>query len=192
MMKSRKKELIMCDPRKTNYLVLLLLILSVMAIIITYRLTERGCFSPELLTNPVGGSAVLNANYSVNKLISLVDDAVKSIKQNSPKAFKDFRIQGGTWRAGSMYIFVYDMNGNTVVLPPQQNLEGTNRLSVQDSNGVYFVKEMINSLQRGNSGWIQYSYPKPGEEIPSEKLSYFQKVQVGNKIYVVGSGIYLQ
>ena len=41
-----------CDPGKTNYIVLVLLVLSVLAITITYRLTEKNCACNDLINCP--------------------------------------------------------------------------------------------------------------------------------------------
>jgi signal transduction histidine kinase len=84
------------------------------------------------------------------------------------------------------------MSGKTLVLPPQPKLEGTNRLNVKDPNGIYYVKEMINLLKTKESGWLQYSYPKPEGSVVFTKHSYFKKVKMGNSYLVVGSGYYLE
>lgn len=125
-------------------------------------------------------------------LVSFVNKGANLIASKGTKAYPEFRKKGSQWWTGDSYLFVYDLNGKTLVLPPQQNLEGTNRMNVADSNGVYFVKEMVNTLKNADSGWISYSYPKPGETTPSPKLSYFQKVSVGKQTVLVGSGIYLK
>lgn len=125
-------------------------------------------------------------------LTDFVDSAASLIQKEGEASFKMLETKGSPWWEGDSYIFVYDMDGNTLVLPPQKDLEGTNRLYAKDSNGVYFVKEMVDALQTKNSGWIMYEYPKPGTTEPSEKLSYFKKVKMGDKTVLIGSGIYLQ
>jgi len=125
-------------------------------------------------------------------LVSFVDQGANLISTKGTKAYPEFRKKDSGWWNGDSYLFVYDLNGKTLVLPPQQNLEGTNRMNTADSNGVYFVKEMINTLKNANSGWVSYSYPKPGETISSPKLSYFRKVSIGKQAVLVGSGVYLK
>jgi hypothetical protein len=130
-------------------------------------------------------------NQQVGQLKNFVDAGARFVEENGTEAFAKFK-EPGAWNTDSRYIFVYDINGNTVVLPPQPELEGTNRLDASDSNGVYFVKEMINQAYNKDSGWVSYLYPKPGEQVPANKLSYFKKVFVGGKYYIVGSGVYLE
>ncbi len=123
------------------------------------------------------------------ELIKFVDSAANLVEEKGEEAFLDFK--NGAWNMGEKYIFVYDINGNTKVLPPQPELEGTNRLDVSDPNGVFFVKDMINQAYNKSSGWVNYMYEKPGTKNLAEKLSYFKKVLIGGNYYIVGSGIYL-
>ena len=128
----------------------------------------------------------------INELVTFVDNASAFVINQGTKSFPEFRKEDGKWWKGDLYVFIYEMNGNTLVLPPQPNLEGTNRLSAKDSQGIYFVKEMIDYLKSHNSGWLQYHYSKPGELTSSPKLSYFKKVNLAGKKVLVGSGIYLK
>ena len=126
----------------------------------------------------------------VTKLVAFVDSAAALVETEGENAFTQFRQQGGTFWQGDNYIFAYDMDGATLVLPPTPNIEGTNRWNIQDSNGVYFIQEMVNSLKNKESGWVSYSYPKPGAEIATPKLAYIKKVELGGKFIFVGSGMY--
>ena len=128
---------------------------------------------------------------NIIQLMAFVNRAEESVKQKGQEAFNDFRDKNGKWVSGTNYIFAYDMDGNTVVLPLQPELEGTNRMAAMDSEGKYFVKEMVDILKLSDSGWLEYKYAKPGKDGSSTKLSYFQKVKVAGKEYFVGSGIYL-
>jgi cytochrome c len=42
--------------------------------------------------------------------------------------------------------------------------------------------------QRPEGGWVEYPFPKPGEQEPSRKLSYAKAVE--GTPYVVNGGIY--
>lgn len=129
---------------------------------------------------------------SFSQLTTFINDASALVANQGEKAFIEFRKKDGKWWSGDSYIFVYDMNGKTLVLPPQPYLEGSNRLSIKDANGIYFVKEMANQLKDRDFGWLQYSYPKPGESIPLPLLANFKKVNLNGKMVLVGSGIYLK
>jgi len=128
---------------------------------------------------------------SVNNLVSFVDSASALVKEKGTGAFPEFNDPKGKWINGDNYIFVYDMEGTTLVLPTQPKLVGTSRLATADPAGERYVRTMINILNFKNSGWNSYLYAKPGETIPSPKLSYFKLVEKDGIGYIVGSGIYL-
>ena len=46
------------------------------------------------------------------------------------------------WDGGG-YFFVYDFDGNVVVEPPRPDLAGKNLIDKKDTNGVFYIKEMI-------------------------------------------------
>ncbi len=59
------------------------------------------------------------------------------------------------------YYFAYDMEGNTFVLGPTPALEGTNRITIKDADGKFFLRDMIEAARHGG-GSTEYRYPKPG------------------------------
>ncbi len=135
-------------------------------------------------------NTVATATNQVSNLVSFVDSAAALVGSKQDAAFDDFRTPNSPWWQGDNYIFAYDMQGNTLVLPPTQNLEGTNRWDTADANGVKFVQEMAKQLANNDSAWVMYAYPKPGETVATPKLAYVKKVKLGNQDIFVGSGIY--
>lgn len=181
--KAQKCSALSCTvPNHIAYSVLALLFVTVLAVVV---ILQRSTGS----ITWVQPQSVAEQN-EVKKLTGFVDSAAKLVETQGEKAFPLFREKGGKWWTGEYYVFVYDMSGKTLVLPPTPELEGTNLWNAKDSNGVYYVREMINQLKQSDSGWLQYHYQKPGEVVPSPKLSYFKKVNMGGKNVLVGSGIY--
>jgi len=134
---------------------------------------------------------VFNKGNDVGSLMTFVDSAAKNLADNGPKALAEFNDPNGEWIKGDSYIFVYDMTGKTLVLPPQANLVGTSRLATADPKGEKYVETMVDILQFKNYGWNTYQYAKPDNQSVATKLSYFKKVVNAGKEYIVGSGIYL-
>ena len=127
----------------------------------------------------------------VRDLADFVERAAMLVEDQGEEAYSAFRVQDGQWWQGDNYIFVYDINGNTLVLPPTPEEEDTNRLMLADSNGTRYVNEMVQALKNKDSAWVEYSYPKPGEVEASQKLAFVRKVKLESGKYVfVGSGIY--
>ena len=138
------------------------------------------------------GTSIISQGTQVKSLVTYVDEAASYLEKNGEeKAFEEFRKEG-KWRKGETYLFVYNMQGVTLLLPPQANLEGTNRLTAKDIKGKYFVKEMLEYSKSHASGWLGYYYIKPGNDTQFMKLSYFKKVRVSGKEMIIGSGVYLE
>ena len=86
------------------------------------------------------------------------------------------------------YIFVYGMDGLTLVLGPTPEVEGTNRLNFTDPTGKPFVRDLIEAARQGG-GTVAFEYPKPGAAEPLPKLGYAApflpwKLMVGSGIYI--------
>jgi methyl-accepting chemotaxis protein len=50
---------------------------------------------------------------------------------------------------------------------------------------------MFRVLETGDSGWVDYQWPRPGATEPSPKSSYVRKVDVNGTLYLVGAGVYM-
>ncbi len=85
------------------------------------------------------------------------------------------------------YIFVYDSVGTTVVMLGQ-DVEGTNRWDLQDSNGAYIVRELVDAAKSGD-GFFDYYFPKPGETEALRKRSYAAYFEPWD--WAIGTGNYV-
>src|SRR5689334_18807833 len=126
-----------------------------------------------------------------NEVRSLVDRAGRVIDNKGKEAFPEFKKKGGEWFKGDTYLFVADMKGITLVNAGFPDEDGKNRLDLKDANGKLFVREIIKMLEKQDSGWIDYAWPKPGETKPSKKTAYVKKAKLGKEFVYVGAGIYL-
>jgi len=79
------------------------------------------------------------------------------------------------------------MDGTMIAHPIKASLVGKNLIDLKDSEGKEFFKDMIKVAKESGSGWVDYMWPKPGEEKPSPKTSYVLKV---NDDVFVGAGVY--
>ena len=86
------------------------------------------------------------------------------------------------------YFWADDLEGNNVVLLGNKDVEGTNRDDLQDKKGTYLIKELrANALAGGD--YLDYWFPKPGEEEPSLKRGYSMLFEPYG--WVIGTGNYL-
>jgi signal transduction histidine kinase len=62
---------------------------------------------------------------------------------------------------------------------------------MKDLAGKAVIRDQNTTVMQQGRAWIESSWFKPGDNTPARKLSYVRKVQCGERVYIVGSGIYL-
>ena len=74
---------------------------------------------------------------------------------------------------GRGYFFIYDLEGNNVLLPFSPQLEGKNLWDLRDSKGLYTIRRMVAMLREKGEGFLSWHWYKPGaSEAMSEKIGY--------------------
>lgn len=146
-----------------------------------------------LLASP-GLSATLEPQPEQAKQIkALVAQAAALIERKGKDAFPEFKKKDSKWYKGATYVFVDDMNGTALVNPPTPEIEGKKLIDMKDTKGKAFVREFIETAKTKGSGWVDYWWPKPGEDKPSKKISYIKKAKMPNgEMVIVGAGIYVE
>lgn len=149
-----------------------------------------------LVTSPSGknyvvGSGMYNDRLEKSFVVDAVKNAVGQIEKHGAAAFPIFHDRTGPFIAKNEYIFVFDMNGVELVLPPFPNLEGRNLLDMRDTQGKQPIREMLELVQARGAGWVDYMWPKPGESVSTQKSAYVTKAKMGDQWVLVGSGLYL-
>lgn len=136
----------------------------------------------------LSGQAPLFSFEDQRKLKAFVNSARDyAAKFGKDKALRAFNDPAGEFVKGDLYIFAYDFRGNTLSLPFQPEIVGKNRLAINDSNGVTFVRDILGLAETG-SGQSYYIYPNPGDNMSEElKLSYAAKV---DNSWWLGAGTY--
>jgi hypothetical protein len=129
----------------------------------------------------------IDARYA--NLTQFVTRAAAYAKEHGKEAaLAAFNDVDGSFIDGDMYVFAYEMDGTVIALPYQQALLGTNRAGVTDTNGVEFIRQLIEVAKDGG-GSVYYTYPNPGNNYREEfKVSYVLPI---DDRWFVGSGIYL-
>ncbi|MDQ7031376.1 MAG: cache domain-containing protein [Desulfonauticus sp.] len=108
----------------------------------------------------------------------------EQIKENIKRYLADLRFG----RDKSGYLFVMDLTGTIVLHPIKPSLIGKNVINLKDKKGNYIIKEMVNKVKNKGFGFVSYYWPKPGSDVPEEKLAYVEYFPVYN--WIVGSGLY--
>jgi len=109
-----------------------------------------------------------------------------------------FRVEGGDWKAGSIYLYVVSGGGVTLFHGSEPFREGNpTDMTRTDSKGVPFAELLIGVARREGKSFLRYHYDNPAvegdEETGSPKLGYAISLQVGesDEKMVIGSGIYV-
>ncbi len=90
--------------------------------------------------------------------------------------------------AGGNYFSIYDMGATIVMHPIKPELVGKGR-DTKDANGKLIVQLMVDEARQHKEGYVDYVWPKPGEQHPSEKLAFAQGFEPWG--WVVSSGLYV-
>lgn len=87
------------------------------------------------------------------------------------------------------YVFLMDMDAKMLAHPIKPELtERDNLVTVKDTNGKPLFVEFVELANSRGKGWVDYMWPKPGQEKPAAKSSFIYRVP-GTQ-YFVGAGIY--
>ena len=109
-----------------------------------------------------------------------------------------FRVEGGDWKSGSIYLWVVSGGGVTLFHGSEPWREGKpTDMWRTDSQGIRIAQELIVGARREGKKFLRYHYDNPAiegdEETGSPKFGYAVSFPVPNTDQrgVIGSGIYL-
>lgn len=87
------------------------------------------------------------------------------------------------------YFWIHGMDLKMIMHAVKPELDATDISQMKDPNGVFLFREMNKVIDENGSGYVFYMWPRAGESLPIEKLSY---VQLHKKWgWVVGTGVYI-
>lgn len=137
------------------------------------------------------GSGMYNDRMEKEFVIDMVEDAAGQIKKEGKAAFNKLYDPSGPFLVKDTYIFILDTTGVELVNPGFRNLEGRNLMDLKDSEGKLLVQEMFKAVEKDSTAWIEYMWPKPGDNRSTQKATYVRKVPLGDSWVLVGAGVYL-
>lgn len=134
-----------------------------------------------------------NAEHRETKeLIALVEDAGILVGEvGREEACRQFRQPRSRWFDEQLYVFVIDLEGNTLCHPVRPNLEGTSTLELRDPAGKPIIRSFLRELATDDDGWVHYLWPRPGQQTFVWKTAYVRRARdPEGREYLVGSGLY--
>ncbi len=124
------------------------------------------------------------------RIVALVDRAAALVDEKGKAAFAEFRTKGSAWFQGDTYVFAYDLKANVLFNPAFPAREGTNVSGQRDANGKLFHEEIIRTATARGSGWVDYTFPRPGRTEPSKKWTYVRRVDIDGVPELIAAGFY--
>ncbi|MCB2189139.1 MAG: cache domain-containing protein [Deltaproteobacteria bacterium] len=133
------------------------------------------------------GSGWAAAKATATQLKEKAQAAAQMLAEKGPTGLAEINDPQSTW-AQEPYVFVYDLQGNAVA-HPNSKLVGKNFLGLKDVKGNMFPAEFqAIAIGQPGHGWVEYWWPKIGEKIPSQKVTYIMRVP--GQDLLVGAGEY--
>jgi methyl-accepting chemotaxis protein len=87
------------------------------------------------------------------------------------------------------YFFIHDFEGVMIMHAVRPDLNGQNLWGLQDPNGKYLFQELAAAASSPEgSGFVDYYWPRAGEDEPIHKISYATGFEPWG--WVIGTGLY--
>jgi signal transduction histidine kinase len=116
---------------------------------------------------------------------AMVDKAIAYVKANGKdKAFAEVDNQKGQFIKEDLYVWISDMKGLILAHGANEKLIGKDVSPLKDSDGKFFIKEIIEQAKAKGSGWVDYHWIDPVTKAIEKKSTYFKKD--GEMIYACG------
>ena len=126
-------------------------------------------------------NSMVKSIYDIQKSFGKSDDVIKNIIKKELRNISFLKNNSG-------YIFIFDYNGNSILNPKDKSKEGSNLLSLQDTNGKHYIKELIKKGKTGG-GIVEYIYPKGIGQKREQKFSYALNFEPFS--WIIGTGMYV-
>ncbi len=131
-----------------------------------------------LLSLPLAAAAEEGANREEVK--SKTKEAAALAGKDKQAAIEKIGDKQGPFVWKDTYVFLMDLEGNMLAHPMKPELtEKGSLLGVPDKNKEnpkMLFAEFVEVARDQEEGWVSYMWPKPGEEKPSEKVTYIYRV----------------
>ncbi len=126
-------------------------------------------------------------NLAFSSVQAIYDEEGLSVEEKQAEALKVIKAMR---YAGDNYLWINDMQPVMVMHPMKPALDGKNLGDFKDPNGKRLFAEMVRVCRSDGQGFVDYMWPKPGEDKPVAKLSFVRLFKPWN--WVIGTGVYLE
>ena len=111
------------------------------------------------------------------------------MSEEAAKAAAATAVQGMRYER-TEYFWINDFHPRVIMHPINAALVGKDVSTFADPNGKLIYMEAVALARNNGGGQMEYMWPKPGETVPKQKLSYVKLYPRWN--WVIGSGIHVE
>jgi methyl-accepting chemotaxis protein len=90
---------------------------------------------------------------------------------------------------GDNYFWVNDFNPTMIMHPQKPQLDGKSLANTKDPDGTRLFVKMVGVVKSQGEGFVPYKWPKPGAQMPVDKISFVKGFSPWQ--WIIGSGVYL-
>ena len=110
--------------------------------------------------------------------------------QGLEKAIKAIGSSDGPFVWKDSYVFLMNLDGKMLAHPFKPELTKKEHcLLITDPTGKALFVQFVNLARKSGEGWVEYMWPRPGEETPRKKITYIYRVP--DTDLFVGAGVYV-
>ena len=105
-------------------------------------------------------------------------ETAKAFYKNAGKriALAEFTNPKGQFVRDEMYIYVLNQKGTMLAHGINERFVGEEFLGLADSDGKFFIREIVDAANTDGSGWVEYKWYHPVTKEWLPKIAYFEKV----------------
>ena len=105
-------------------------------------------------------------------------EKAKSFLKHSGKriALAEFSDSKGPFVEDELYIFVLSDKGIMLAHGVNEKFVGEEFIDLKDSDGKPFIREIVDTANTKDSGWVEYKWYNPATKDWRPKIVYFEKV----------------
>ena len=107
---------------------------------------------------------------------AMLEKAVVAVKMDKAKALSMFNKGEGGFKDRDLQPFCFDVTDGKIVSSTHLSLLGTDVRSLKDKTDKTFGQELYNAAADGQITEVSYMFPRPGEEVPVQKVSFVTRV----------------
>jgi cytochrome c len=134
----------------------------------------------------IAGSALAQDSATKDEVVAKVKEAAALVKSKGlDPAIEIVNDPKGPFVFKDTYVFFLNLDGKILAHPTNPKLIGKTPASA-DVNGKMFSAEFVSVAKSQGEGWVDYMWPKPGEQAPSRKITYVYRVPETDVVALCG------